>query len=498
MADSFFYLQSEKTAKNSELITALEQYATTNKQQIYIVDRPLGDSKYQYEYEDALVILAPDHKLTFVNLTPGRGGFNDYVLDFIEDLGSISDKFRYKEAIGRPRAWSKELTHKTDTTEIETNNIEGFMRSIKLEEGVYKKRAELLISLLTGSINDIDKVKTEVPVTLLEKVKQKIILFDGEQTRFVYQEPPTKTITIQGLSGTGKTELLLHKLREIYVENTEAKVIITCHNKILAYNLRSRIPEFFNFMRVEEQIKWNERLWCVHAWGSRNDANSGAYRYICDFYDLPFLSYAPASHFDYVCKKALSELRAINNRPFAFDYMLIDESQDFPDSFFQLCKLVTRKNVYIAGDIFQSIFDDNITGEVTPDFLLRKCYRTDPKTLMFAHSLGMGLFENPKLRWLKDDEWELCGYILNKDTSGGEYELSREPLRRFEDLEQEGYSSIELVKTSHQLREDAEQKIIEIIKRIGYPEYLVDLWVSWGGNNSPLHRIPWLICHSGH
>ncbi|MCH2559549.1 MAG: hypothetical protein MK005_19940, partial [Alcanivorax sp.] len=33
---------------------------------------------------------------------------------------------------------------------------------------------------------------------------------------------------------------------------------------------------------------------------------------------------------------------------------------------------------------------------------------------------------------------------------------------------------------------------------IGYPEYLVDLWVSWGGNNSPLHRIPWLICHSGH
>lgn len=36
------------------------------------------------------------------------------------------------------------------------------------------------------------------------------------------------------------------------------------------------------------------------------------------------------------------------------------------------------------------------------------------------------------------------------------------------------------------------------LKNCGYPEYLVDLWVSWGGNNSPLHRIPWLICHSGH
>ncbi|GLS12994.1 hypothetical protein GCM10007935_04220 [Hydrogenophaga electricum] len=36
------------------------------------------------------------------------------------------------------------------------------------------------------------------------------------------------------------------------------------------------------------------------------------------------------------------------------------------------------------------------------------------------------------------------------------------------------------------------------LEKNGYPEYLVDLWVSWGGNNSPLHRIPWLICHSGH
>lgn len=41
-------------------------------------------------------------------------------------------------------------------------------------------------------------------------------------------------------------------------------------------------------------------------------------------------------------------------------------------------------------------------------------------------------------------------------------------------------------------------RFIHPVEISGYPEYLVDLWVSWGGNNSPLHRIPWLICHSGH
>jgi hypothetical protein len=49
---------------------------------------------------------------------------------------------------------------------------------------------------------------------------------------------------------------------------------------------------------------------------------------------------------------------------------------------------------------------------------------------------------------------------------------------------------------------DRDYLVLCVVQRrrdfLGYPEYLVDLWVSWGGNNSPLHRIPWLICHSGH
>ncbi|EKA2015785.1 description family protein, partial [Salmonella enterica] len=63
--------------------------------------------------------------------------------------------------------------------------------------------------------------------------------------------------------------------------------------------------------------------------------------------------------------------------------------------------MVTSKKLYVAGDVFQNIFmpiSDNVNRA---DIVLKKCYRTDPKNLMFSHALGMGLYEEPVLRWLK-------------------------------------------------------------------------------------------------
>lgn len=466
MPTSFFFLQIDKNDNNANFLDKLERYSFDNKKQVYIINKPLGDTKYNYEYQDAFLLLAPNYKLIFVNLGKNNCDFDSFVEDFIEDLGSISDKYRYKDIIGRPRIWKESLITQVHITDY-INNIENLFEENKLSTGEMKKKCELLISLLTGSINDIDKVKGDIPDNLLDKIKQKIQLFDGDQTRFVYQKSDQKRITIQGLSGTGKTELLLHKLKDIYTSSQDVKVAFTCHNRILADSLRKRIPEFFNFMKVEEQIEWNERLLCVNAWGSQSDKFSGIYRYICEKYNLKFNSYSPDTSFDSVCKKALDEIQQLGQNTYIFDYMLIDESQDFQESFFELSELVTKNTVYLAGDIFQSIFDDSIISEIQPDFLLSKCYRTDPKTLMFAHALGMGLFESPKLRWLEDNEWKACGYELKKITNGTEqYQLSREPLRRFEDLNQSNFSSIELVQTSKALDEDAEKKIIEIIQDI--------------------------------
>lgn len=458
---SYFYNQIDKNTSNAGLLESLEYYAEENKKIIYVVNRPLTDLKYSYDYSDVLIILSPKNKIFFVNIGTEIDRFNNYVEDVTEDIGSISDKYLYKEILGRPRKWKEQLIRK-DLGPEDFKSLDQLFQDNQITDGLEKKKVELVISLFIGSINDIERVKGEVPITLLDKVKQKIQLFDGDQTRFVYQKINKSRIIIQGLSGTGKTELLLHKLKELYTKDESSRIYFTCHNRILADNLKKRIPSFFNFMKVEQQIEWEERLWCTNAWGSHSFPNSGAYRYICAFYQIPFFSYSFQMSFSIACKNAIKDIKAKykeDKLPKAFTYMLIDESQDFDENFFELCELVTEKNIYIAGDIFQSIFDEKISNSIDPDFLLGKCYRTDPKTLMFAHGLGMGLFEESKLRWLEEKEWKDCGYQVSVDENS-KFHLKREPLRRFEDVED--YESIEIVG----IKEKISTNVINILKTI--------------------------------
>ncbi|MEB6668369.1 AAA family ATPase [Acinetobacter vivianii] len=462
---SYFFLDAEKNHKNAKIIDDLATYAEKNKQLIYVLNKPLTDQKYEYTYQDSLIILSPKQKVIIIDFSSvdydNNEDYQEYVEDVIEDVGAISDKYLYKDIIGRTRRWRKELVEYEIKYE-QSLEIERLFKLNRLTEPKNIKHLDLLISLFIGSINDIERVKEDVPVALLDQVKQKIQLFDGDQTRFIYQDINKKRTVIQGLSGTGKTELLLHKIKDLYVNDPKSTIYFTCHNKILADTLRKRIPEFFNFMKAEVQIEWNKRLWCTHAWGGSKNIYSGAYRYICAKYDIPFYPYSYQMSFSKACSLAIKDLEEKYKDeaiPKIFTYMFIDESQDFDENFFKLCELITEKNLYIAGDIFQSIFDDCFSNSIEPDYLLGKCYRTDPKTLMFAHALGMGLFENEKLRWLEKKEWEDCGYnveIINK-----KYHLSREPLRRFEDLDDD-FESIKIIPVS----ESYSDSILNLIKQI--------------------------------
>lgn len=438
MDRSYFFEFLDTDVKSNPIVQImvedLERFSDQEKKQVYVISSPVGERKYKYSYREAIIILIPNIKLLVVNVGTNNDLFEDFFEDFIEDLGVISDKYDYRSFLGRPRKWKDELIEKV---KFEANgNIISFIHDNQLR-GLDARKGELLISLLTGSINDIDRVDGEIPQNSLEQIKKNIILFDGEQTRFIYKQPDKKIITIQGLAGTGKTELLLHKLKDIYINEENSKIFFTCFSKILSQNLKERIPNFFDFMKVEEQIKWNDRLWVERSWGSKIDRNSGLYSFICNHYGITFQRYSWSVSFESVCKNALESIERLESEgefePF-FDYILIDESQDFNEAFFKLCEKVTKKQVYIAGDIFQSIYYYNENTEIKPDFLLNRVYRTDPKTLMFAHAIGFGILERPVIRWLSDEEWEACGYTIEKE--GEYYSLSREPLRRFENIEE--------------------------------------------------------------
>ena len=457
------YISCEVTSKNTNIVEEFNSYLLQEDSttQIYIITAPLG-GKYTYKYEEnVLVILIPKHKIIFLNLSEEKKtDFENYYDDFIEDLASISDKYEYKEYIGRPRDWKKNNTGEANLEDFSKSSLKEFLTCFELKDSKEQRIGEYLISLLIGSINDIQQKGIEVPETLLEKVKKNIVLFDGDQTRFIYREFSNKTVTIQGLSGTGKTELLLHKLKDIYLKEKNSKIFFTCHSVALANTLKERVPSFFNFMKVDEQIEWEKRLWVSRAWGSQKDINSGLYSYICNFYNIPFLGFGYNVDYNKIFSEALDFLNNIPSEDFeyAFDYILVDERQDFPEVFFKVCEKVAKEKVFIAGDIFQDIFENLDKKQLEVDIILNKCYRTDPRTLMFAHSVGLGLFEKNKFNWFDDEGWKAFGYILKRDKN--ELHLTREPIRRFEDIKIDDFKSVEIVKST------STKDIISIIKEI--------------------------------
>ena len=463
MGESLLFCNVDVNEKNKEIVEMLIGYSNKSSNSVYIIDAPLGtDEPDKYAYSEALIVLVPKHKICFIDLSDGNNdGFEDFFEDFIEDLGHLSEKFGYRKQLGRPRIWKDKYSVRINKSDI--GNIEELMDTIRIENINEQRTGELLISLLIGSINDINRIGGEHPSTVLDQIKKKIILFDADQSRFIYsKQARKKSIVIQGLAGTGKTELLLHKLKDIYVKKKDSRIVFTCFNKILAQSMRKRIPDFFDFMRVDEQIQWNTRLFVMPSWGSKGQKETGVYSYICSTYNLEFHPFSYKWDFEEVCNAALAELKGLNKIEECFDYMFIDESQDFPESFFELCKVVTKQVVYVAGDIFQDIYDRTISRSVSSDYLLNKCYRTDPKTLMFAHAVGMGLYEQPVIRWLDDDEWKACGYSFKRD--GSKFILSRKPLRRFEDLDTTDLTNIEIISSNNKSLLDSILDVIDSIR----------------------------------
>lgn len=448
MSDYCFYTHDALAlSERVNIKERIDAFAERHKKQTYVLCKPLSKEDTSYDYNDALAIFSSGMKPCLINVGDDGSKFDNYVDDFLEDVSFLAEKFKYREKIGRKRDWEKYF----QVVDSENLNLESY-----LVDKAHARRVDLITSLIVGSINDVSKIKLETD-NLLDSVKSKIILFDTDQTSFVFKTGPEKRYVIQGLAGSGKTELLLHKVKEIFANESESRIAFTCFNKILASTMKNRIPEFFDFMRVERQIEWNTKLFCFQSWGSGKDPFSGMYRYICHFYNIPFGTLGSGS-LDFHSEKAIEFLskQKINEKP--FDYVFIDESQDFPSSFLQLCELVTEKKVFIAGDVFQNIFRPIDDGVSTANMVLKKCYRTDPKNLMFSHALGMGLFENPVLRWLKPNEWDACGYNYNE--LDGRAHLTRDPLRRFEDIPN-AYPS-----TSMHLLDDDADISDEIIARI--------------------------------
>lgn len=222
--NSMFYMNFEASSEQQEsCIEKIKEAGSDDVNPIYLLKKPIIDKKADYDYKDAFVVLMPKHKMIFINFGD-EDDFEEFQEDFIEDMGYISKKYDFIGIVGRPRKWQKEFV-----TEIQYSSedfsFKEILRKNELTDKELIRRGDILISLATGSINEAERLGVDVPNNILDQIKRKIILFDGEQTKFIFDEPKKKRITIQGLAGTGKTELLLHKIKELYIDDDKSTIV---------------------------------------------------------------------------------------------------------------------------------------------------------------------------------------------------------------------------------------------------------------------------------
>jgi superfamily I DNA and RNA helicase len=264
-------------------------------------------------------------------------------------------------------------------------------------------------------------------------------------------ESPEGPQRIRGLAGSGKTIILALKAAYLHANDPEADIVVTFNTRSLYQQFKSLIRRFY-FDQVSDEPDWG-KLRILHAWGSATDA--GVYSTSvaeAGIAPIPFASarmkFGYADAFKGVCAEALTTMKASpKGAPQLFDYVLIDEAQDFPPSFFQLVYALTRppKRVVWAYDELQNLSDSNMPGldelfgmhvDGTPvveianvdgapkeDILLPICYRNPSWLLTTALGLGLGTKRStgqPVQMFSSPEFWNDIGY-----ESQGELALGR-------------------------------------------------------------------------
>lgn len=280
--------------------------------------------------------------------------------------------------------------------------------------------------------------------TLVAQINGTIRNFDVEQ-RKVSLNLVNGPQRVRGLAGSGKTIVLAMKAAQIHLANPDKLILFTFHTKSLLGFVKSLIAAFYRHF-AEQDPNW-DYIDVIHSWGGQRVEGVCSNAAGDNSTTCPTFSEArhnsPSDPFDFVCEKICSH--GVKQK---YEYILVDEAQDLPNHFFQLCfqlangKCGHEKKIIWAYDELQSIFkiyqrtpqelfglddegnpnidlekfaEDLLPGQ-TNDLVLHKCYRNPLPILVSAHALGFGIYAEIPVQMLENSEhWEDVGYKVTKN-----------------------------------------------------------------------------------
>lgn len=364
------------------------------------------------------------------------------------------------------------------------SNLKSLLAENKLQEELNEEECRHLFACIDGTKfltpkkeRRIEDSKNRTKATILDEIQRQEAVFDFEQKKvaFVTIDGPQR---IRGLAGSGKTIILTMKAALYHLQYPEEEIVYTYYTKSLYGMIKNLIERYYRNFSDNQEPNWN-KIHILHGWGG--SSLHGVYYQACIDNGITPLNYVyTLGHnmdpFDYACSEIIKQ----NIKP-AYDLTLIDEGQDFPSHFYQLCyKLSKNKKIVWAYDDFQNIFDIKIqdkremfgidennnyyvdfSRDKNPyrDIILHTCYRNPRNILVYAFSLGLGIYNKTVLQRFSDNsQWEGLGFKVEKgDCSevGSDMVISR-PKENTPSYLSSLYGSSVLVKTFENLEKECE------------------------------------------
>ena len=238
---------------------------------------------------------------------------------------------------------------------------------------------------------------------LIKKRSEMMNTYSLDQFNYINGEGHSTFCRIRGLAGSGKTIIMAKRMAFLHYRYPDLKFAFVFYTVSLKQTVQNLFQEFYKEYSPNNECNM-DNVYFLHAWGS--SSVPGFYSLICNKvgaqvepYELDFFQRNP---FGQVCERLLGKIK--EERLGVFDYVFIDEAQDFSVEFFKLVmKSLTETGAFsYAYDELQTLSfssgipsKKDIFGNITVrDIDLKTCYRTPKKILVSAHAFGMGIYRD--------------------------------------------------------------------------------------------------------
>lgn len=293
------------------------------------------------------------------------------------------------------------------------------------EESVYKATLSAIENISTIRRGRTKRATTQEGSrgARLKRLENSIATLDNTQSKAVI-ETVEGVQRIRGLAGSGKTLILALKAAYLHAQRPEWRIALTFNTRSLKGHFR-RLVNSFSIEQTGEEPDW-ANLRIVNAWGAPGEGErDGIYYEFCRVHGVEYFDFGSArskfsrgKEFSGACEQAIGQARESRH---IYDAILVDEAQDFPKEFLQLCYnlLNDHKRLVYAYDELQNLsgeflpapeeifgktpdgtplgrFDNTNNDEPCRDIVLEKCYRNSRPVLATAHALGFGIYRTPQ------------------------------------------------------------------------------------------------------